>query len=137
MTQALDCGVARHSSPNIDSFDTRQYIVFWRVGQVEVFEGWERMDNQLGSSGTKTPFSYSSTIDLPETFERTLVWRKGGAEFGFLKVERVVSMTMMTVEMEGRAWFNSQSVLLFVVQFIMVIRFLEAAGKLDVGIAFQ
>ncbi|SJL08932.1 uncharacterized protein ARMOST_12307 [Armillaria ostoyae] len=40
--------------------------------------------------------------------------RTGGAEFGILKVERVVSMTMMAVEMEGRAWFNWQSVLLLV-----------------------
>ncbi|PBK64858.1 hypothetical protein ARMSODRAFT_978813 [Armillaria solidipes] len=132
------------------------------------------MAHQLGSSGIKTPFSYSSTIDRPEAFliedtepklfvrqgfsmprfldfalptvnvndpwtcfKQTLAWRKGGAEFGIFKVEMVMSMTMMAVEMEGRAWFNWESVLLLVVQFIMVIRFLEAAGKLDVGIAFQ
>ncbi|PBK81257.1 hypothetical protein ARMGADRAFT_1091418 [Armillaria gallica] len=120
-------------------------------------------DNQLGSSETETPFSYSSTIDRPETFLvcfwtpsfldlvlsavksvypyqfRSDVRSEKGRRrvWHFLKVERVVSMTMIAVEMEGRAWFNWQSVLLLIVQYTMVFRFLESARKLDIGIAFQ
>ncbi|KAK0430299.1 hypothetical protein EV421DRAFT_1738228 [Armillaria borealis] len=69
-----------------------------------------------------------SPIDRPETLEkgRRRVWHFEGGEG-----------RMMAVEMEGRAWFNWENVLVLVVQYIMVFRFLEAAMKLDVSIAFQ